>query len=287
MKFCRFDDDRYGVVNGDMVHDITGVVDTVLSGKKKARWGDPMIAHLDEIRAAVGDGSSYPAKALSTVTLLSPTANPSKLIAAPTNYHAHVAEMEARRPGQPPGKGIAGAGLFLKANSAMVGTGEGVHIRFLDKLTEHELEFMIVIGKECSQVSEADALNHVAGYCLSLDMTVRGGEERSMRKSIDSYAVIGPWLVTKDMIKDPNDVPFKLFVNGEMRHNAHTSDLIFNCQKLISLASEFYTLYPGDVIFTGAPAGVGPVKPGDVMTGECEHLGPLVVHCHAYKNPYV
>ena len=73
-----------------------------------------------------------------------------------------------------------------------------------------------------------------------------------MRKSIDSYAVIGPWLVTKDVIKDPNDVPFKLFVNGEMRHNAHTSDLIFNCQKLISLASEFYTLYPGDVIFTGA-----------------------------------
>ena len=270
MKFCRFDDDRYGVVIGDKVHDITGVVDKVLSGKKKARWGDPMIAHLDEIRAAVGDGSSYPAKALADVTLLSPTANPSKLIAAPTNYHAHVAEMEARRPGQPPGKGIAGAGLFLKANSAMVGTGEGVHIRFLDKLTEHELEFMIVIGKECSQVSEADALNYVAGYCLSLDMTVRGGEERSMRKSIDSYAVIGPWLVTKDVIKDPNDVPFKLFVNGEMRHNAHTSDLIFNCQKLISLASEFYTLYPGDV-----------------MTGECEHLGPLVVHCHAYKNPYV
>ena len=287
MNFCRFDDDRYGVVIGDTVHDITSVVDQVLAGKKKARWGDPMIAHLDEIRAAVGDGSSYPAKALSAVTLLSPTANPSKLIAAPTNYHAHVAEMEARRPGQPPGKGIAGAGLFLKANSAMVGTGEGVHIRFLDKLTEHELEFMIVIGKECSQVSEADALNYVAGYCLSLDMTVRGGEERSMRKSIDSYAVIGPWLVTKDMIKDPNDVPFKLFVNGEMRHNAHTSDLIFNCQKLISLASEFYTLYPGDVIFTGAPAGVGPVKPGDVMTGECEHLGPLVVHCHAYKNPYV
>ena len=285
MKFCRFDDERYGVVVGDKIHDITAVVEKVLAGKKAPRWGDPMITHLDEVRKAVGDAAQYPSKPVKSVTLLSPTARPSKLIAAPTNYHAHVAEMEARRPGQPKGKGIAESGLFLKANSAMAGCGEGVHLRFLDKLTEHELEFMIVIGKECSQVSEAEALDYVAGYCLSLDMTVRGGEERSIRKSIDSYAVIGPWLATKDEIKDPNNVAFKLFVNGEMRHNAHTSDLIFNCQKLISLASEFYTLYPGDVIFTGAPAGVGPVKPGDVMIGECDVLGPLEVKCYAYKNP--
>ena len=284
MKFCRFDDDRYGVVSGDKVHDITSVVDKVLAGKKAPRWGDPMIAHLGEVRAALGELSAYPAKALSAVTLLSPTARPSKLIAAPTNYHAHVAEMEARAPGKPR-KGIAESALFLKANSAMVGTGEGVHLRFLDRLTEHELEFMIVIGKEGSQIKEADALDYVAGYCLSLDMTVRGDEERSIRKSIDSYAVIGPWLVTKDEIKDPNNVGFKLFVNGKIRHDAHTSDLIFNCQKLISLASEFYTLYPGDVIFTGAPSGVGPVKPGDVMTGECDILGPREVKCYAYKNP--
>ena len=156
---------------------------------------------------------------------------------------------------------------------------------FLDRLTEHELEFMIVIGKEGSQIPEAKALDYVAGYCLSLDMTVRGGEERSLRKSIDSYAVIGPWLVTKDEIKDPNDVPFKLFCNGQLRHNAHTNDLIYNCQKLIALASDFYTLYPGDVIFTGAPAGVGPVKPGDVMTAECAAIGPMEVKCYEYKNP--
>jgi 2-keto-4-pentenoate hydratase/2-oxohepta-3-ene-1,7-dioic acid hydratase in catechol pathway len=285
MRFCRFDNDQYGVVIGDKVHDVTEVVNRILSGKKKMRWGDPMIASLAEIRAAVGDGSKYPAKALSSVTLLSPTEHPSKLIAAPTNYHAHVAEMRARRPNDPPGKGIAGSGLFLKANSAMVGPGEGVHLRFLDKLTEHELEFMIVIGKEGSQIPEDKALDYVAGYCLSLDMTVRGGEERSFRKSIDSYAVIGPWLVTKDEIPNPNDVPFKLFCNGQLRHNAHTNDLIFNCQKLISLASDFYTLYPGDVIFTGAPAGVGPVKPGDVMTAECAAIGPMEVKCYSYKNP--
>ena len=285
MRFCRYDDDRYGVVQGDKVHDITAIVEKVLSGKKSPRWGDPMITHLDEVRKAVGDVSALPSKALSSVKLLSPTARPSKLVAAPTNYHAHVAEMALRSHDRPPGKGIGGSGLFLKANSAMVGPGEGVHLRFLEKLNEHELEFIIVIGKECSQVTEAEALDYVAGYCLGLDMTVRGGEERSFRKSIDSYAVLGPWMVTKDEIKDPNNIGMKHYVNGEMRHDAHTSDLIFNCQKLISFASEFYTLYPGDVIYTGAPAGVGPVKPGDVQTSECAEIGNMEVKVYAYKKP--
>ncbi len=285
MRFCRFNKDRYGVVIGAKVHDVTDVVAEVLAGAKPRRWGDPMIANLAKIRKAVGDASKFKSKPLASVTLLSPVANPSKLIAAPTNYHAHVAEMRARSPNAGPGKGIKESGLFLKANSAMVGPGEGVHIRFLDRLTEHELEFMIVIGKEGSQIPEDKALDYVAGYCLSLDMTVRGSEERSFRKSIDSYAVMGPWMATKDEIKNPNDVPFKLFCNGKLRHNAHTNDLIFNCQKLIALASEFYTLHPGDVIFTGAPAGVGPVKPGDVLTAECAAIGPMEVKCYAYKNP--
>ncbi len=267
------------------MHDITATVESVLAGKTAPRWGDPFITDLTAIRAAVGDSSALPSKPLASVKLLSPTARPSKLIAAPTNYHAHVAELEARRPGQPKGKGIAESGLFLKANSAMVGSGEGVQIRFLDRLTEHELEFVIVIGKECSQVSEDKALDCVAGYCLGLDMTVRGSEERSIRKSIDSYAVLGPWLVTKDEIPDPDNVPFVLRVNGEMRHNANTNDLIFSNRKLIALASQFYTLYPGDVIYTGAPAGVCPVKPGDTMTAECAAIGPMEVKCYAYKNP--
>ena len=287
MRFCRFDDDRYGIVSGDRVHDITAAVEKIIGPHKPPRHGDPMMTHFAAVRAAVGDGGAFPAKPLASVTLLSPVARPSKLIAAPTNYHAHVAEMNARTPGRAPGKGIRESGLFLKANSAMAGAGEGVALRFLDRLTEHELEFMIVIGKQGSQIPEGKALDYAAGYCLSLDMTVRGGEERSFRKSIDTYAVIGPWLVTSDEIADPNDIPFKLFVNGELRHNAHTNDLIFNCQKLISLASEFYTLYPGDVIFTGAPAGVGPVKPGDIMTAECAAIGPMVVKCRAYENPAV
>jgi len=286
MRFCRYDDDRHGVVIGNKVHDISPVVHKVIGHLHNPRWGDKFVHHLAAIRAAVGDAASYPSKPLSSVKLLSPVAHPSKLIAAPTNYHAHIAEMAARRPDRVPSKDISKAGLFLKANSAMVGAGEGVHLRFLDRLTEHELEFMIVIGKEGSQIPEDKALDYVAGYCLSLDMTVRGDEERSFRKSIDSYAVIGPWLVTKDEIPNPDDVPFKLFCNGQLRHNAHTNDLIYSIRKLIWLASSFYTLYPGDVIFTGAPAGVGPVKPGDTLTAECAAMGPMEVKIYEYKNPH-
>ncbi len=286
MRFCRFDDDRHGVVVGDMVHDITDVVHKAISHQHDPRWGDKLMHHFAAIRAAVGDPASHPAKPLSSVKLLSPVKRPSKLIAAPTNYHAHIAEMAARRPDRVPSKDISKAGLFLKANSAMVGAGEGVQLRFLDRLTEHELEFMIVIGKEGSQIPEDKALDYVAGYCLSLDMTVRGDEERSFRKSIDSYAVIGPWLVTRDEVPNPDDVPFKLFCNGQLRHNAHTNDLIYSCSKLIWLASSFYTLYPGDVIFTGAPAGVGPVRPGDVLNAECAAIGPMEVKISEYKNPH-
>jgi 2-keto-4-pentenoate hydratase/2-oxohepta-3-ene-1,7-dioic acid hydratase in catechol pathway len=286
MRFCRYDEGSHGVVVGDKVHDVTAVVDKVLAGKKQPRWGDLFYWNLDAIRAAVGDAKQYPSKPLSSVTLLSPVERPSKLIAAPTNYHAHIAEMAARRPDRVPSKDISKAGLFLKANSAMVGPGEGVHLRHLDRLNEHELEFMIIIGKQGSQIPRAKALDYVAGYCLSLDMTVRGDEERSFRKSIDSYAVIGPWLVTKDEVANPDDVPFKLFCNGQLRHNAHTNDLIYSCSQLIELASAFYTLHPGDVIFTGAPAGVGPVKPGDTLTAECAAIGPMEVKIHAYENPF-
>ena len=284
MRICRFDDERVGVVSGDKVHDVTSVVDKVLAGRPKLMWGDPMIASLAEIRAALGDVSALPSMPIASVKLLSPTARPSKLVAAPTNYHAHVAEMAARKTGLPPSKPIDQAGLFLKANSAMVGVGEGVALRFLDKLTEHELEFVIVIGKECSQVSEADVFDYVAGYTLGLDMTVRGGEERSLRKSIDSYAVIGPWLVTKDEVANPDSIPFKLRVNGQVRHDAHTSDLIWSCGKLIAYASTFYTLHPGDVIYTGAPAGVGPVRPGDVLTAECEVIGGFETRVREYRK---
>jgi 2,4-didehydro-3-deoxy-L-rhamnonate hydrolase len=112
---------------------------------------------------------------------------------------------------------------------------------------------------------------------MGLDMTLRGPEDRSFRKSIDSYAVLGPWLVTADEISDPDNVDFSLRLNGEVRQSANTADLIYGIRKLIAYGSSFYTLLAGDVIYTGSPEGVSPVKPGDVMLVECPAIGQMEV----------
>ena len=120
-------------------------------------------------------------------------------------------------------------------------------MRFPDRRNDHEVELVMVIGKTGSDISQAKALDYVTGYCLGLDMTVRGREDRSFRKSVDGYAVLGPWMVTADEIPDPDAVPISLTVNGEVRQKSNTSQLIYNCRRLIEFASEFYTLYPGDL----------------------------------------
>jgi 2-keto-4-pentenoate hydratase/2-oxohepta-3-ene-1,7-dioic acid hydratase in catechol pathway len=124
-------------------------------------------------------------------------------------------------------------------------------------------------------------MNYVAGYSIALDMTVRGTEDRSLRKSLDSYAVLGPWLVTPDEIPNPGNLEFSIKVNDELRQHANTRDLIFDIPKLIEYSSSFYTLHPGDIIMTGTPEGVGPVKPGDVMHVEFEEIGKMDVAVRA------
>jgi 2-keto-4-pentenoate hydratase/2-oxohepta-3-ene-1,7-dioic acid hydratase in catechol pathway len=130
-------------------------------------------------------------------------------------------------------------------------------------------------------VAAADALACVAGYCIGLDMTIRGPEERSMRKSPDSYCILGPWLATADEVGDPGRLSISITVNGATRQDAHTSDLILPVAELIAWTSSFYTLHPGDVLLTGTPQGVGPVKAGDVMLASIERIGAMQVTCRA------
>ena len=204
--------------------------------------------------------------------LLSPVARPSKTMAAPTNYGKHIEEMRARTDiprealHRPPN--IEKAGIFLKSNSSIVGPSEGIPIRFLDRRNDHEIELVIIIGKQGSDIPKDKAKDYIAGYTLGLDMTCRGSEDRSFRKSIDGYSVLGPWIVTADEIPNPDDVTVTLTNNGELKQTADTKDLIYDVGRLIEFASSFYTLYPGDVYYTGTPQGVGPVKPGDVLRGE-------------------
>jgi 2-keto-4-pentenoate hydratase/2-oxohepta-3-ene-1,7-dioic acid hydratase in catechol pathway len=290
MKLCRYDDDRLGVVRGDLVHDISEAQTEIRNAAPYAMLGDAVVAALPAWRERferLADRS--PGKPIAQVKLLAPVARPTKLSCAPTNYQAHIAEMTAAA--AQPGSQIANvqsskileAGMFLKANSSLIGPSDTIPVRFPERRTDHEVELVMVIGKTGSDIPQAKALDHVACYCLGLDMTVRGREDRSFRKSVDGYAVAGPWMVTADEIPDPDAIPLSLEVNGERRQNSNTADLIYNCRRLIEFASSFYTLYPGDLIYTGTPEGVGPVKPGDtIVCRSSPVLGELKVGVRAH-----
>jgi 2,4-diketo-3-deoxy-L-fuconate hydrolase len=290
MKLCRYDDDRLGVVRGDLVHDISEAQTEIRNAAPYAMQGDAVVAALPAWRERFERlADRAPGKPIAQVKLLAPVARPTKLSCAPTNYQAHIAEMTAAA--AQPGSQIANvqsskileAGMFLKANSSLIGPSDTIPVRFPERRTDHEVELVMVIGKTGSDIPQDKALDHVACYCLGLDMTVRGREDRSFRKSVDGYAVAGPWMVTADEIPDPDALPLSLEVNGERRQSSNTADLIYNCRRLIEFASSFYTLYPGDLIYTGTPEGVGPVKPGDtVVCRSSPVLGELKVGVRAH-----
>src|SRR3546814_372399 len=150
---------------------------------------------------------------------------------------------------------------------------DGIVRRFPNERTDHELELCVVIGRGGSNISAANALSHVAGYTIGLDVTLRGPQFQSFRKSIDSYAMFGPWLVTADEIDDPSQLDLSLRVNGELRQQSNTRYLIMGIAELIEFASRFYSLCPGDIIMTGTPDGVGPIVPGDIIKAEISAIG--------------
>jgi 2,4-didehydro-3-deoxy-L-rhamnonate hydrolase len=289
MKLCRFDEDRLGVVVGNMVHDVTAAQDEIRKSARYDMKGDAVIAALPTWRPRIEEmAKKATGKPLSSVKLLSPIARPSKTMAAPTNYKKHIEEMRSRTDlpreatqRQPPD--IGKAGIFLKSNSSIVGPSEGIPLRFLDRTNEHEIELVAIIGKQGTNIPKDKAKEYIAGYTLGLDMTCRGGEDRSFRKSIDGYSVLGPWFVTADEIANPDDVTVTLTVNGVLKQTADTKDLIYDIGRLIEFASSFYTLYPGDVYYTGTPQGVSPVKPGDVLRGKCDQVGEFEIAVRAHQ----
>jgi 2-keto-4-pentenoate hydratase/2-oxohepta-3-ene-1,7-dioic acid hydratase in catechol pathway len=280
MKICRYDDNRVGLVQDESVRDVTSVLEELGRFAYPLPKYDPFIARLDTLKPKIeAAGRTAKAIPLDRVKLLSPVANPGKIIAAPVNYTKHLQEALADK-GIHHGKlvdEIRKAGMFLKATSAVVGPGEGVKLVHTDRRNDHEVELALVIGRTAKNVSAADAPACIAGFCIGLDMTIRGPEERSLRKSPDSYCVLGPWLVTPDELGDPGRLQLSITVNGEPRQDANTSDLILSVGELIAWGSSFYTLHPGDVMLTGTPQGVGPVKPGDTLLAKIERIGAMQV----------
>jgi 2,4-diketo-3-deoxy-L-fuconate hydrolase len=280
MKICRFNDNRLGVVQDNQVYDVTAVRDQVLRGQSNDGWADPVIARLPELVKLIGDVRKLRDPVpLASVRLLSPVKRPSKLVAAPTNYKAHITEMQKVSASNTVRRSpdIGEAGMFLKATSALIGPSEGIRLRFPERRNDHEVELALIIGKTANQVGQAKALDYVAGYCIGLDITLRGPEDRSFRKSIDTYAVLGPWLVTADEIPDPDNLQLKLGVNNELHQDANTKDMVYSIRRLIEFSSAFYTLHPGDVIYTGTPSGVAPIRPGDTLIAEIEKIGRMEV----------
>ena len=292
MRLCRFGKDRLGVVEGSNVRDVTAALDVLPACRYPLPRHDLLMANLGQVIARVKEiVQDAPPVPLAGVRLLSPVANPGKLIAAPVNYQKHLDEVKgdvqihANNPGHT--LTIQSAGLFLKATSSLVGPSEGVAIRMPDRRTDHEVELAVVIGRGGSRIPRASALDHVAGYSIGLDITIRGSEDRSFRKSPDGFSVLGPWLVTADEIPDPGVLDLEIAVNGEQRQTSNTRYLILGVPELIELASSFYTLYPGDVIYTGTPEGVSPIEPGDEVVATIERIGTMRVAVRAAEGSAV
>jgi 2-keto-4-pentenoate hydratase/2-oxohepta-3-ene-1,7-dioic acid hydratase in catechol pathway len=286
MRLCRFGESRLGLVEGSKVRDVTAALDVLPAYRYPLPGYDSMIANLDQVTARIEKiASSSPVVDLQGLNLLSPVANPGKIIAAPVNYAKHLSEvasdsqLNAGNPGHL--VTIQKAGLFLKANSSLVGPGEGIGLWHLERRNDHEVELAVVIGKRANNVSRGEALAHVAGYAIGLDISIRGQEDRSFRKSPDSYTVLGPWLVTPDEIPDPGQLDLSITLNGEIRQNSNTKYMTLGVAELIEMASSFYTLHPGDIISTGTPEGVSPIVPGDVIVATIEKIGSMEVRVRA------
>lgn len=281
MKICRFNEGRLGLVKDDKVFDVTSALELLPPANYPFPVEDRLIANLQKVCDAVLDlvptASAMP---LDSVRFLPPIANPPKIIGAPINYRAHIDESIKDR-------GISfdrtvstiqDWGLFLKSSTSLIGFGEEIILRRPDRRNDHECELAVVIGRPCNRVGRDEALQYIAGYTIGLDMTVRGPEFQCWRKSVDTYSVLGPWLVTADEIPDPDNLDLTLHVNGKMRQSANTSQLVLDVAGLIEMASSMYTLVPGDVIMTGTPAGVGPVVPGDSITAAVAGIGEATVN---------
>ena len=218
----------------------------------------------------------------------SPIARPSKILCIGLNYAKHAKETGAAIPTEPI--------LFIKSTSSLTGPFDNIIIPKNSEKTDWEVELGVVIGKKASYVSEEEAMDYVAGYVLHNDVSERAfqlerGGTWDKGKGCDSFAPLGPWLVTKDEIPNPHTLRLWLSLNGKMMQDSNTDDLIFNIPQLISYSSQFMTLLPGDVISTGTPAGVGLgfspniyLKPGDVVELGIDGLGSSKQTVVAYQK---
>ncbi|MEJ1239752.1 fumarylacetoacetate hydrolase family protein [Chryseolinea sp. T2] len=285
MKLLRFGDpgkERPGITLRDLIFDVSSFGEDF----DESFFGSDGPARL---KAWLLTNQSRLPMVNNTTRLGAPFVRPSKIICIGLNYMKHAQESNMPAPKEPI--------IFFKSTTALTGPNDALVIPKNSTKTDWEVELAFVIGKRASYVDEAHAMEHVAGFCLHNDYSEREFQlERNGQwvkgKSCDTFAPIGPWLVTTDDVPNYNNLKMWLKVNGTTMQDGNTDDMIFNVPFLVSYLSQFMTLLPGDVISTGTPAGVGlgfkpPVylKPGDVIELGIEGLGTQRQKAQAYWSP--
>ncbi len=271
MKLARYDAGsgaRIGIVLGDEI------ADAGYDGSEIE-----LISDWDARRAGIeATAKSAKRMALSSVRLLAPVARPGKVFAIGLNYADHIAESNMETP--------ANQVWFTKAVTSVNGPYDAIEIAKNGPFVDYEIELVAVIGKRGRNIANADAAAHVFGYCVGNDVTERAWQHRtpqwSLGKSFDTHAPIGPWITTADEAGDPHALGLRCFVNGEKRQESNTKHLVFNVWDQIEHLSQAMTLEPGDLIFTGTPAGIGAameprrfLKAGDIVRCEIDGLGAI------------
>jgi 2-keto-4-pentenoate hydratase/2-oxohepta-3-ene-1,7-dioic acid hydratase in catechol pathway len=287
MKICHYNNHQAGAVVGNKV---VNIGDNLIKAGL-ARQGYTMLEIIDALanspdamqiaRDAVNSSAGAD---LNSVKLLAPIQNPGSLWAAAANYYAHRAEMvdrmgSANRPVI--NKDDLMAEFFLKTTSSIIGPGDTIILPKISKLVDFECELCAVIGKRARKVSEAQALDHVFGYMICWDISQRDPwgkgmhNTRNIRKGFDTFSALGPWIVTRDEIDEPQNLSIKVLQNGKEAMTAHTSDMICGLREHIRFLSSCLTLRPGDLITTGTPAGVSKLRDGDRLHGTIEKIGSM------------
>lgn len=275
MKVCSFATaagmPALGVVEGDEIADLSGAGVPTEPAAALAEAGPNGLEQL---------AAGAPRLPLAETRLLAP-ARPRKYIAIALNYSDHIAEMGMEAPEVPV--------FFNKQVTCVVGPGAEIHMPKVSTFLDYEAELAIVIGRRCRHVPVERAHEVIAGYTCANDVSVRDWQGRAQTmtigKSFDTHGPLGPWLVTPDEVGDPQDLRVRCYVNDDLRQDAGTAEMVFDCAQQVSHLSEAFTLEPGDVIATGTPAGVGlgrqPIRDnllhvGDTVRVEIENVGELV-----------
>jgi 2-keto-4-pentenoate hydratase/2-oxohepta-3-ene-1,7-dioic acid hydratase in catechol pathway len=271
MRIARFNEDRIGIVRDNRVLDVTDQLTERLSSapyslaRRLITEFATVLPLLEQTASAAGPGDGLP---IDQVRLLAPVPDPAKIVAAPVNYRDHQSEMnEAYH--------ISSLGFFLKSPSSILDPEGTVRLPYTDRRFDHEAEFALVVGRRASHVTPEQALDHVFGYTGLMDITMRGGEDRSTRKSFDTFTPVGPYLVTPDEVGPLESLTLRTWVGDELRQDADIKDLIWSVPRLIAYASSVMTLRTGDIITTGTPAGVGTITDGDHIVVEIDRVGRL------------